>query len=96
MDGFSLAFCLQAVAGRRPERERPHRRPALPGGDKERPECKSLLCLKSTFLAVCQIGCLGECQQQLLFMNVTLRNVAACSMSFIFSSAGLKMNEVTF
>lgn len=52
MDVISLFFCLQAVAGRRLKRERPHRCPALPSGDKERPECKSLFCLKSTFLGL--------------------------------------------
>lgn len=34
-------FCLQAVAGRLAEGERPHSCPAVPSGHKERPECAS-------------------------------------------------------
>lgn len=35
------SFCLQAVAGRLAEGERPHSCPAVPGGHEERPECTS-------------------------------------------------------
>lgn len=64
-------FCLQAVARRRLEGERPHRCPAVPRRHKERPKCASFTVLKwatPVFISASLLGSsvngLDCCQQQ--------------------------------
>lgn len=68
-------FCLQAVAWRCPERERPHCRSAVPCWHKERPECESFCCLNRTFLWI------KSSIVQSLSTGSNLRNVAPLVLS---------------